>query len=216
MSTGEAERLESVERLLETALHEADPIPVDLRGGRARLAPRLAEQQRSVRRRRVMYVAASVFAVVVVTASIVLAGLRGDEQGLPVAPSPELTFSPSGLPVGLLVGKVNRTESRATSTVRIIVRRDGTGIFNAGTVGDSAGDSTADLPVQFVREGPGSARMRYHGDCFSPETLTLDFSVRGRTLVINNADTADCIVNRSLASDMTGTIMRILPLPREN
>jgi hypothetical protein len=213
MSPGEAERLERVERLLGNALHDADHVAVDLRGGRATLAPRLVEQQRSVRRRRVICAAASVLALVVTTA-IMLAGLRDHEETLPVTPSPELTFSPSGLPVGLLLGKVDRTEPQATSTVRIIVRPDGTGIFNAGTVGDSAGDSTTDLPVEFVREGPGSARMRYHGDCFTPETLTLDFTVRGRTLVIENADTNDCLVNRGLASDMAGTTLRILPLPR--
>jgi hypothetical protein len=135
-----------VERLLESALHEADPVPVDLRGGRARLAPRLADRQRSVRRRWVICVAASVLAVVVVTTSIVLTGLRGDKDSLPVAPSPELTFSSSGLPIGPLVGKVDRAERQATSTVRIIVRPDGTGIFNAGTVGDSEGTPPPTYP----------------------------------------------------------------------
>jgi hypothetical protein len=216
MSTGDLERIERVERLLESAMHDGDLVPVDMQGGRARLAPHLVEQQRAVRRRWVIFVAASVLAVLVVTTSIVLAGLRGDKESLPVAPSPELSFTSSGLPVGLIVGKVDRTEPQATSTVRIIVHPDGTGIFNAGTVGDSNGDSTTDLPVQFVREGPGSVRMRYHGDCFTPETLTLDFTVRGRTLVIENADTADCIVNRGLAADLTGTSLRILPLPQEN
>jgi hypothetical protein len=215
MSTGDLQRLERAERLVESALQDADRIPVDLPGGRARLA-RLDGQRRSVRRRWVICVAASVLAVVVVTTSLVLGGPLGDKDSLPVAPSPDLTFSPSGLPVGLLVGKVDRTEPQATSTVRIIVRRDGTGIFNAGTVGDSEGDSTADLPVQFVREGPGSVRMRYHGDCFTPEALTLDFTVQGRKLVIVRADTAGCPVNRGLASDMTGTTLRILPLPQES
>jgi hypothetical protein len=213
MSTGDLERLERVERLLESTLHEADRMPVDLRGGRAGLVPRLIEQQRSVRRRWVISVAVSVLAVVVTT-SIVLAGLSGDKDSLPLAPSPGLTFSSSGLPVGLLVGKVDRTEPRATSTIRIIVRPDGTGIWNAGTVGDSAGDSVLNYDVEFVSDGPGSAIMRQPENwCFTSEVLSLDFTVRGRTLVIKKASSSDCLVNRGLALDLAGTTLRILPLP---
>jgi hypothetical protein len=211
MSTGEAERLERVERLLESALHEADPVPVDLQGGRARLAPRLVEQQRAVRRRWVICVAASVLALVV-TAAIVLSGLRGDKDSLPIAPSPGLTFTSSGLPVGQLVGKVDRTEPRATSTVRILVRPDGTGIWNAGTVGDSKGDSIHDYVVEFVSDGPGQAVMRFEqGFCNDRDALTLAFSVKGRALVIEDASTTDCLVSRGLASDLAGTTLRILP-----
>jgi ABC-type spermidine/putrescine transport system permease subunit I len=75
MSTGDLQRLERAERLLVSALHEADLVPVDLRGGRARLAPRLIKEQRAVRRRWAISVAASVLALVV-TAAILLAGLR--------------------------------------------------------------------------------------------------------------------------------------------
>ena len=210
MSTGDLERLERVERLLESALHEADPVPVDLRGGRARLAPRLIEQQRAVRRRWVISLA-SVLALVV-TAAIVLSGLRGEKDSLPVAPSPELTFTSSGLPVGLLVGKVDRTEPQATSTVRMTVRPDGTGVFNAGTVGDSEGNSTADLPVEFVGEGPGSVVLRQdENNCIDTEILTLHFTVRGRTVVIEDASTTGCPISRGLASDLAGTTLRILP-----
>jgi hypothetical protein len=213
MSTGDLQRLERVERLLGGALHEADRVPVDLMGGRARLAPRLAEQQRAVHRRRVISVAASVLALVV-TAAIVLAGLRGEKESLPVAPSPELTFSSSGLPVGLLVGKVDRTEPQAKSTVRIVVRPDGTGTWNAGTVGDSAGDSVLDYEVEFVRDGPGSAVMRQPENwCVGTEQLTLQFTVRGHNVVIKDAGTANCLVNHGLASDLAGTTLRILPLP---
>jgi hypothetical protein len=214
MSTGEAERLERVERLLESALHEADSVPVDVRGGRARLAPRLAEQQRAVRRWWVISLASVL--VVVVTAAIVLSGLRGDKDSLPVAPSPELTFTSSGLPVGQLLGKVDRTEPQATSTVRITVRPDGTGIFNAGTVGDSEGDSTLDLGVEFTGEGPGSVVLTQDESmCISSEFLTLHFTVRGRTLVIEDASTptTGCPIPHGLVSDLAGTTMRILPLP---
>ena len=39
-----------------------------------------------------------------------------------------------------------------------------------------------------------------------------EFTVRGHTVVIKNADTNDCLVNRGLASDLAGTILRVLPL----
>jgi hypothetical protein len=212
MSTGDLQRLERTERLLESALHDADRIPVDLGRGRARLAPCLVEQQRSVRRRWVICAAASVFALIV-TAAIVLAGLRGDKDSLPIAPSPELTFSPSGLPVGVLVANVDRTEPQATSNVRIVVRPDGTGTWNAGTVGDSAGPSVHDYEVQFVADGPGSALMRqFDAACVTPRAMSLDFIVRGRTIVIKKARSFDCLVSRGLISDLTGTTMRILPL----
>ncbi len=211
MSTGEAERLERVERLLESALHEADLVPVDLRGGRARLAPRLIKEQRAVRRRWVISLA-SVLALVV-TAAIVLAGLRGEKDSLPVAPSPELTFTSSGLPVGLIVGKVDRTEPQATSTVRMTVRPDGTGTFNAGTVGDSEGNSTLDQPVQFTREGPGRAVLSGASMCLRRDILTVHFMVRGRSLIIEDASAPGCYVSRGLVSDLAGTTMRILPLP---
>jgi hypothetical protein len=213
MSTGEAERLERVENLLENALQEADHVAVDLQRGRAELAQCLVKQQRSVRRRWVMAVAASVLAVLVVTTSIVLAGWSSDKGSLPATPSPELTFSPSGLPVGQLLATVDRTEAQATSIVRILVRSDGTGIFNPGTVGDSVGNATADMPVEIIGEGPGRAVLRSEDWCSSTVVLTLDFTVRGRILVIEDASTDNCYVSQGLVSDMTGTTMRILPLP---
>jgi hypothetical protein len=213
MSTRDLQRLERVERLLESALHDADPIPVDVHRGRARLSPRLVEQQRAVRRRWVISLA-SVLALVV-TAAIVVSGLSGEKDSLPIAPSPELTFTSSGLPVGLLVGKVDRTEPQATSTVRMTVRPDGTGVFNAGTVGDSEGDSTADLPVKFMGDGPGSVVLtQFASMCIGREFLTLHFTVRGRSLIIEDASAPGCYVSRGLVSDLAGTTMRILPLPR--
>jgi hypothetical protein len=214
MSTRDLQRLERVERLLESALHDADPIPVDVHRGRARLSPRLVEQQRAVRRRWVISLA-SVLALVV-TAAIVVSGLSGEKDSLPIAPSPELTFTSSGLPVGLLVGKVDRTEPQATSTVRMTVRPDGTGVFNAGTVGDSEGDSTADLPVKFMGDGPGSVVLtQFASMCIGREFLTLHFTVRGRSLIIEDASTptTGCPIPRGLVSDLAGTTMRILPPP---
>jgi hypothetical protein len=211
VNTGELERLE---RLLEQAMHEADQIPVDLSGGRAALAPRLDQRQRSMRRRTVIAAAASVLAVV--TTSIVFTGLREDKQSLPAEPGPGVTLSPSGLPVGLLQGRVERTEPGARSTIRIVVRPDGSGTWNSGTTGDSTGDSVATYPVRLDRAGPGRADVVNTDDdlwCETARLLTLKFTVRGRTVVIKDVSVGGCVITGGLARDMTGTGLRILPLP---
>ena len=41
-----------------------------------------------------------------------------------------------GLPVGILQGRVERTQPGATSTIRLEVHPEGGGLWNAGTVGD--------------------------------------------------------------------------------
>jgi hypothetical protein len=212
MSTGELERLERVERLLGTGLHEADQVAIDVGRGRARLAPHVRQHRQAVRRRTVLAVAAALVAVVV-AAPLVLADLRDHNRALPVGPSPGVTLSPSGLPVGILQGRVERTQPGATSTVRLVVHPEGGGIWNAGTVGDNAGPSVADYSVELVAGGPGRALMRYDGDCFTRETLRLQFSVRGRTVVIKDASTNGCLVNRELAADMEGMTLRLLPQP---
>jgi hypothetical protein len=212
MSTGELDRLARAERLLENALHEADQVPVDPRAGRAGLARHLDQRRRAVRRRTIIGAAASVLTVVVTT-SIVFAGMREEGHSLPAKPSPQLTLSPSGLPVGVLVGNVDRTEPGAKSTVRIVVRSDGTGVFNPGTVGDSEGPATADYPVEFVRAGPGSVEIFGEAsDCYGRQLLTLDFAVRGRTILVEDVMRL-CLVSSGLAHDMTGTTLRVLPLP---
>ncbi|MGH8893343.1 MAG: hypothetical protein ACRDWY_08580 [Actinomycetes bacterium] len=209
---------DELERVLSRALHDGDHAPVDLGPGRAVLVRRMQEQRQSVRRWSVIGVAASMLAVVVTT-SIVLAGLRADDESLPVTPSPTVTLSPSGLPVGTLVAEVDRTGSKVVSTVRMVVRPDGTGTYNNGT--PSGIDlSTADYRVDFVKEGPGQVVMRNAGDagsCFSTSLLTLDFTVRGRTVVIDDARTNAnaCVVSHGLARDLDGATMRILPLPVE-
>jgi hypothetical protein len=214
VSTGELERLE---RLLERALHEADQVPVDLRAARASLGPRLDQRQRSVRRRTVIAAAASVLAVVLTT-SIVFAGLREDKESLPPAgPAPGITLSPSGLPVGLLVGRVDRTEPGAKSTIRIVVRPDGTGTWNSGTTGDSTGNSVSDHPVRLDRAGPGLADIVNTDEdlwCETQRLLSLEFTLRDRTVVIEDVNTGACVVVGGLGSDMSGTTLRILPLPR--
>ena len=79
MSTDELDRLE---RRLEAALHGADDRPVDVPAGRAMLGARLGRQHQQVRTWSIAAVAASVLAVIVTT-SVVVAGLRDDSEGLP-------------------------------------------------------------------------------------------------------------------------------------
>ena len=124
MSTGELKRLERVERLLDAGLHEVDQVTIDVGRGRARLAPHVRKRRQVVRRRTVIAVAAAVIAAVI-AAPIVLVGLRGQERSLPIGPGPGVTLSPSGLPVGILQGKVERTQPGATSTVRLTRRPSG-------------------------------------------------------------------------------------------
>jgi hypothetical protein len=208
-----------LERLLENALHETDQVPVDVPGARAQLLPLLDEQHRAARRLSLVGVAAAVLAAVV-AGSLVLVGLRDDPDPLPVRPAPGITLSPSGLPVGLLEAKVGRsTGNHVVSTVHLVVRPDGTGVFNAGTpqsVGPEEGASTADYAVKFVSDGPGRADMtNVQATCYSPQQLRLTFAVRSRTVVVKDAASSGCLVSRALAADLTGTTMRILPLPVE-
>jgi hypothetical protein len=210
MSTGELERLERVERLLGAGLHEVDQVAIDVRRGRAKLAPLVTKRRLAVRRRTVMAVAAAV----IVAAPLVIADLRDHERALPVGPSPGVTLSPSGLPVGILQGRVERTQPGATSTVRMVVRADGSGIWNAGTVGDNEGPSVADYQIEFVAEGPGRAVMRNEeAVCNTPNVLRLRFIVRGRTVVIKHASSDNCFVSRALAADLKGTTLQLLPQP---
>jgi hypothetical protein len=213
MSTGELERLERVERLLGTGLHEVDQVAIDVRRGRARLAPHVRKRRQAVRRRTVMAVAVAVIAVVV-AAPVVIAGLRAHHRSMPVGPAPGVTLSPSGLPVGTLEGTVDRTQPGATSTVRLVVHPEGGGIWNAGTVGDNDGDSTADYSVELVADGAGRAVMHSDSWC-GPNSyaLRLHFVVRDRTVVIKDAQASYCFVSHALASDLPGTTLRLLPSP---
>ena len=213
MSTGELERLERVERLLGAGLHEVDEVAIDVRRGRAKLAPHVTKRRQVVRRRAVIAVAAAVI-VAAAAAPIVIADLRDHERSMPVGPSPGVTLSPSGLPVGTLRGRVERTQPGATSTITLVIRADGTGTWNAGTVGDSEGPSVRDYPVQFVPDGPGRAIMTQDAaGCGVTDVLPLTFTVRGRTVVIEDSGVIGCLVSQGLARDLKGTTLRLLPQP---
>jgi hypothetical protein len=212
MSTDELGRLE---RRLEVALHATDDQPVDVPAGRLVLHARLARQQREHRRWTVVGIAASVVAVIVTT-SFVVSGLRDDDEGLPVAP-PKPMLSRSGLPVGLLEGKVMRSAGYIDVTnFRMRVRPDGTGTIapSGGTTG--TGDASGGYEVEYDRLGPGRVAVRYEGPiCASTRALTLTFTVRGHTLTITDARSPGCLVSEGLTADLAGTTMVISPLPAD-
>ena len=80
-------------------------------------------------------------------------------------------------------------------------------------MGDNAGLDRPDYPVEFVADGPGRAAIRTDVTCNTRETLWLQFSVRGRTVVIKDASTNGCLVNRALAADLAALTLRLLPQP---
>jgi hypothetical protein len=214
-------RTDELERLLTEALREGDAQPVDTAAGERRLAQRDSELMPTWRRWSVVLVAAALVGLIAVASLALGARIAHDERTRPIgpAPAPRYGLSPSGLPVGTLVGRVDRTQPGATSTVRLIVRPDGSGSFNAGTHGDEEGDSVSYYEVELARAGTDRAVMRNRSDAayFSMDVMTLHFSVREATIRITDISPflADCIVSRGLRADLPGTTLRIDPLPGE-
>jgi hypothetical protein len=209
---------DELERLVATSLHVGDAEPVDVPGGRVRLGQRIG-QDRQARRLRIIGAAAGLVAVVL-TASVLLAGLRDHDETLPVSPA-KITLSPSGLPVGSLEGKVqrsigkvgpNRIERRPQiSTFRLWVRPDGTGSLR-GAAPD--GSQTSSYEVTPVRLGPGRVALSYDGPiCTSPRAVTLDFTVHGRSVTLDDATSTGCILSVAWAKDLVGAELEIQPLP---
>lgn len=209
MSTDELERLE---RLVEAVLHRDDDQPVDVPGARADLVHQL-DRHRRIQRRTVAAVAASVLAVVVAT-SLVL-GLRDETRSLPL-PVTRVTLAPSGLPVGLLEGKVTRSAGHVdVSTFRLRVYADGTGALSlGGGIGGSFDRTPGGYPVRIVRLGPGHVTLSYVGTiCGSDRALTFRFSVHGRTVTLLDAQSPGCLVSEGITSDLPGTRLHVSPLP---
>jgi hypothetical protein len=127
------------------------------------------------------------------------------------AESTEVVASPSGLPVGLLEGRVTRTSGVVdVSNVRILVRADGTGAVGFGGGHDGGGGKDVD----YVRLGAGSVAVKYAGPiCASPRALTLGYTIQGRTLTIESTKLDGCFTSPDLAADLVGARLRINPLP---
>jgi hypothetical protein len=201
---------DELERLVVTSLHVGDSVPVDLSEGRVRLGQRIS-QDHKVRRLRVVGVAAGLVAVVL-TASLFLAGLRDHDESLPVSP-PKVTLSASGLPIGLLEGKVTRSTGRIeVSNVRLRVFQDGTGTLAPG--GGTADWAKSNSGVTYERLGPGRVAIRYDGPgCPGHYAFTMTFSLRGRTLTVLDAQPKGCLIGVALVEDLPGTTFRVSPLP---
>ena len=204
---------DELERLVAASLRVGDAEPVDLPDGRVQLGQRISQDHRAGRRRSLIGVAAAVLAVVVTT-SLLLAGRQNHDESQPIAP-PKITLSPSGLPVGWLVGKVTRSSGVvAVSTVGLRVYPGGQGTLNPGTTQDTTGGMGGGFEVAFERLGPGRVAVRYDGfACPSHYAFTMTFRVRGRTLTVLEAQSKGCIISAALAHDLAGTTFRVLPLP---
>ena len=206
--------IDQVEARVAASLHASDDLPVDRAAGWAGLQERMETAPR--RRGRVLAIAAAA-AVLIAGAVPLLLDRDASRTAPPVRPAPApVTISPSGLPVGLLEGRVARTGGgdRAVSTFRLRVRPDGTGSFTSpsGEAVEGGGSYT----VEWVRIGPGRVAMAYGGPvCSDPRALTLSFTVRGRTVVILGATSSGCLASDGLADDLVGTTLRIRPLPQE-
>ena len=204
---------DELERLVATSLQVGDAEPVDLLDGRLRLGQRISQDQRA-RRLRIVGVAAGLVAVLL-TASLLLAGLRDHDETLPVSP-PKVTLSPSGLPVGSLEAKVQRSIGKvgpnlierrlAVATFRLWVRPDGTGSLRNQEGGG--------FEVTFVRLGPGRVALSYDGAiCDNPRAMTLDFTIHGRSVTFDDVTTKGCILSVVWARDLVGTTLDVAPLP---
>jgi hypothetical protein len=119
--------------------------------------------------------------------------------------------SPSGLPVGRLEGKVPRTSGESdVSTVRLLVRADGTGAVSFGAT--HLGGSSKD--VEYVRLGPGRVALKYDGVvCASPRALTLGFTIREHDVIITDTHLRGCFTSKEMAADLVGATLHINPLP---
>ena len=203
-----------VGRRLHLALHETDTVPVDVAGGWQELARRRAHERRPVRRAVLVAVAACVLAAGLAAAAVVE---RVWDRGPDVVPTKKLTFSPSGLPVGVLQWSIPTTkrgwtydESDHTDDVSLTILADGRGRYQR--------ESTAEpepFEVTVTRIGPGRAVISHDSPvCTHQDVLTLDFAVRGHSVEVLRATTkGDCMVPVEDAAGLTGQTVRIRPLP---
>jgi hypothetical protein len=201
---------DELERVIEAALHRPDDQPVDLGRGRAELVRRI-DREGHTRRTAVLAAAAAVLAIVAATFSVV--ALHGNDR--PVPPT-RVTLSPSGLPVGLLEGKVTRSAGHVDiSTFRLRVRANGTGALSlGGGIGGSFDRTGGGYPVGIVQIGPGRVALSYAGTiCGSDRALTFSFTVRGRTVTVLDAESPGCLVSEGITTDLPGTRLHVSPLP---
>jgi len=204
---------DELERLLAASLHENDSQSVDLQKGRALLGERLGRDQRIGRRRTLIGIAATVLAVVV-TASLLLTGIR-DEEVSPARPSPpKVALSPSGLPVGLLKGTYE--QDGLAGDILLLVRADGSGQLSTGTGGWRPCTAFgAAFGVVIRRAAPGRVSIAYDNPVLEDrEVVTMSFVVRGRSVTIVSLGTpGNGLLARPSADAITGTVLQISQTP---
>jgi hypothetical protein len=205
---------DQLERVLRDALRAADG-PVDLLGARTRLTQHVA--QRKARRaalQRRLAVAAVVVAVLSVALAIPL--ITGHDRSGPPVEQPRRQLAPSGLPVGILTGTLDLapTGGEGITSMRLVVRADGSGEYRAWDGGSAAAGSAADAyEVALAKVASGRAVLLYDdAGCPQRSQLTLDFTLGAGTVRITRAQTADCLVSNDLAAGLTGSELRIRPL----
>jgi hypothetical protein len=203
---------EDLERTIAIALHASDDVDVDVERGLRQLAVRQQVRQTQARRWTVAAVAASVAAALLVTGLAL--GVLGDGHRRGTTVAPPISFSPSGLPVGLFEAKVPRSDAvGGVTTIRFRVRTDDSGSWHQG---DFERPSTGPYAVRWSSLGPGRAVMSYSVPvCSDPQALILTFRVTGRVLVVDDATPLGCLVPDLLADDLRGTRFTIRPLPAE-
>jgi hypothetical protein len=209
-------RTDELKRLLTEALHEGDALPVDAATAERRLAERESERLSAGRRWSVALAAAGLVGLLVLASLALGARLVQDEGTRPIGPAPAPRFerSPSGLPVGLLEGKVARSDGNVdVSTFRLQVLADGTGGLSMGGAAHGnaggGGGGRVGYPVDIDPVSEGRAVLRYEGPvCSDPRALTLTFSIRGRNVVVDAAAASGCLVNAELVADLPGTVLR--------
>jgi hypothetical protein len=93
-----------------------------------------------------------------------------------------------------------------------VVRPDGTGSYWRTDFGVEG-----ELAVTFRRAARGRAVVGYAGvACVDPQALTLDFTVRSRTVTIDRATSSaagGCLVSPYGAALLTGVTLHVHPLP---
>ena len=204
---------DELELLLASSLHENDSQSVDVQNGRAVLRNRIERGQRAGRRRALLGIAAAVLAVVV-TASLLLTGLRHDEA-VPAQPSPpRVAVSPSGLPVGRLEGTYE--QDGLAGAILLLVRADGSGQLSSGVEGwQPCTDFGAAFGVEIRPAGPGRVSIAYDNPVLDDrEVVTMSFIVRGRSVTIVSLGTpGNGLLAKVSADAITGTVLHVTQAP---
>jgi hypothetical protein len=204
-----------LERLLESALHETDQVPVDVPGARAELRRHVAAR-RTARRRLAALTAAVAVLVAAVTVPLVLSTRDDAEERVPLRPPPsQVQLSPSGLPVGLLKSlvEVGPAGDLSLQTLRLLIRPDGTGQYKLFDYDVSGADDSPDpFRVRLLSAGPGRAKIEFGGSA----CLTLAFSVSGRRVTFDSAAAqAGCFISPQTAAALVGHSIVLQPLPAD-